>query len=222
MGSLSIEERLHHYFLAMGAQQGEPSHPASDGLSLVFGSEKIQVIILKNDDFTYRNKIVDTLLALASLRNKSKLVYLAAPRLFGAMIDAAVFRSYGIGLILFDERRLDEVVAPQPLQAPQQQTTESPDPALIRELSGLRSMYLEMQKNIAELHEELKRLQEGLYRTPNATSTNTGHNRHDPTFLSRELAFSNPGAQLPSFFTNNPWLDVLSKRGRTENEAFAA
>lgn len=203
----------------MGAQQ-DTTQPTEQGiLSLVAGNEKLRVTILKNDAFIQRNRILESILALTAQRGAFSQVYLAAPRLLGTAIDAALFRSHGIGLVLFDERRIEEVVAPQPIQAPppQEPSSRGPDPAVVTELATLKSMYAEMERSITRLRDELKGFQE---MPRGASPTIEPINR--PPSLQPNPIFAGQGGQLPSFFSNNPWLDVLSKRGRAEEEQFAA
>ena len=221
MANLPIEDRLLHYFLAMGAQQTERAEIPQNNLAFLSGSEKIHVVILRNEDFVQRNKVIETILSLTSLRNTSQLLYLAAPRLLGASIDAAIFKPYGIGLLLFDERRIDEAVPPQSLQPTQtmQQKSANFDPGVLTELATLRSMYAEMERNVATLREDLKTFQRDSESRASTTEPTP------PSRISRpESMFANPsfsGTQLPSFFANNPWLDVLSKRGRPGDEPIA-
>ena len=221
MANLPIEDRLLHYFLAMGAQQTERAEIPQNNLAFLSGSEKVHVVILRNEDFIQRNKVIETILSLTSLRTSSQLLYLAAPRLLGGSIDAAIFKPYGIGLLLFDERRIDEAVPPQPIQPTQTmgQKSQTSDPGVMTELATLKSMYAEMERNMAALREDLKTFQH---------SSQSFTSRAEPTPPSRisrpELMFANPGysgGQLPSFFANNPWLDVLSKRGRPGDEPIA-
>jgi len=221
VANLPIEDRLLHYFLAMGAQQTERAEIPQNNLAFLSGSEKIHVVILRNEDFVQRNKVIETILSLTSLRNTSQLLYLAAPRLLGASIDAAIFKPYGIGLLLFDERRIDEAVPPQSLQPTQtmQQKSANFDPGVLTELATLRSMYAEMERNVATLREDLKTFQRDSESRASTTEPTP------PSRISRpESMFANPsfsGTQLPSFFANNPWLDVLSKRGRPGDEPIA-
>lgn len=184
------------------------------------GTDRIHVVVLKNEDILQGNKIIGTVLSLASLRNSAQLVYLAGPRLLGASIDASIFRSHGIGLLLFDARRIDETVAPQSLQhvAPQQQMSQKIDPGVITELASLKSMYAEMEKDIVRLREDLTAFQQ-------ESEKHLPQPPRPSPLLPTEPMFPGPnasGAHLPSFFTNNPWLDVLSKRGRSENQPIAA
>ena len=217
MPSVPIEERLRHYFLAMGAQISEPLENVPPGLTIGLGSEKIHVAILNSDAFLQRGKIIESVMGLASLRGSVNQLYLAAPRLLGTTVDAEVFRSQGIGLLLFDDRRIDETVAPQSFHQETREPREQRfDPRLEAEVETLKSMYLEMEKTVATLREDLKNYQETM-RPPLTTSENLSN---PPTF-DQERKFTRPEVGLPSFFVNNPWLEVLSKRGREETAPIA-
>lgn len=217
MANLPIEERLLHYFLAMGAQSAEPIPNSPPGLSLLIGSDKTYVTILSNDAFIQRNKIVGSILDLSALRSSVHQLYLAAPKLLGTAIDADVFRSHGIGLLLFDDRRIEEIVPPQPIQPPQTtQIVQNTDPAFAIELASLKSMYLQMERTISNLREELKSFQQSVPTAPGPPE------RIAPaSMVQTQPRFTGLGAELPSFFTNNPWLEVLSKRGREESGLLA-
>jgi hypothetical protein len=202
----------------MGAHQTERSEIPQNNLAFISGSEKIHVVILRSEDCVERNRVIEAILSLTSLRNSSQLLYLAAPRLLGASIDAGIFRLHGIGLLLFDERRIDEAVAPRLLQATRlsQQPSQTPDPAVFTELATLKSMYTEMERTIATLRDDLKTLRH-----------DSEPDTREPTLsriAQREPLFPSPsisGSQLPAFFSNNPWIDVLSKRGRSGDEPIA-
>lgn len=217
MPNLPIEERLLHYFLAMGAQQIEPLTNAPKGLSLRIGQDRTHVVIIDNEALTERNGIIQTILSLTSLRGVVDLVYLAAPRFLGATIDAGVFRSCGIGLILFDERRIEETLTPQPMQhfGPAE-TSRSSDPSLINELSALRTMCLEMQREIAQLRQDMKQLHRRPTPAPSPSLLRTPSD-----LLQNQNIVTIDHGQLPSFFANNPWLEVLSRRGRVEEGSVA-
>lgn len=217
MANLPIEERLLHYFLAMGAQPHEPLQNAATGLTVSLGSEKVHVAILKSDAFLQRGKIIESIMNLAPLKNSVNQLYLAAPRLLGTTVDAEVFRSHGIGLLLFDNRRIDEAVAPQSFHMHQLEPSgQNLDPALVTEVATLKTMYLEMERTVTKLREDLKSFQETISSTPT-----TPERIFQPPILHQEPKFAGPGTELPSFFTNNPWLEVLSKRGREEAAAIA-
>jgi len=215
VANLPIEDRLIHYFLAMGAQPTERAEIPQNNLAFISGSEKALVVILRNEDLLQRNKVIEAILSLTSLRNLAQSLYLAAPRLLGASIDAAIFKPYGIGLLLFDERRIDEAVPPQPTQRSEtnHQALQSPDPSVFTELATLKSMYAEMERTVVGLREDLNTFRHESGARIDSTEPSP------PTSITRpESVFANPNPQaghLPSFFENNPWLEVLSKRGRS-------
>lgn len=218
MANLGIEQRLHHYFLAMGAQPSDPILNPPQGLDLRIESERIHIAILDNDSLLDRSKIIASIFDLAALGNSADHIYLAAPRLLGTSIGAEVFRSHGIGLLLFDERRIEEVVPPQRVrQASTAPTTQTSDPGLVHEVATLRSMCNEMERAISSLRDELKTFHElaSLRSTPVQQMTPAALAQTPPRFTGSE-------SELPSFFTNNPWLEVLAKRGREDAGTVAA
>jgi hypothetical protein len=217
MASLPIEERVLYYFLAMGAQAVEPPQNARSGLTLVLGEEKVHVLILNNDVFLRGGRIIESIMSLTSLRDSADLLYLAAPRLLGTTVEAEIFRSQGIGLLLYDDRRIDEAVPPQTFRLRQSEsTTPNRDETLLTELAALKSMYLEMQRDVCKLREELKGYQERI----NCISP-VPERIPSSSLLLQEPNYAGPTAELPSFFSNNPWLEVLSKRGREETSPIA-
>jgi hypothetical protein len=219
VANLPIQERLLHYFLAMGAQRVENAGIPHCNLAFVSGSEMIHVVLLNNDDITERNRIIEAVFSLASLRSSSNLLYLAAPRILGPSIDVAIFRPHGIGLLLFDERRIDEAIHPQPIQPSKPVTQGSNvDVGISAELATLKSMYAEMERTIANLREDLKtHNSEPEVREDRPERISPSRLPSEPVFIQRGL----PDSALPSFFANNPWLDVLSRRGRSEGEPIA-
>ena len=217
MASLPIEERVLHYFLAMGAQPVEPPQNAPTGLTLILGQERVHVMILNNDVFLRGGKVIESIMTLTSLRDSVNQLYLAAPRLLGTTVEAEIFRSQGIGLLLYDNRRIDEAVAPQTFRLRRSESaTPDQGETLLNELAALKSMYLEMERDVSKLREELKTYQERI------SSISTIPERiASPSLLPQEPRYTGPSAELPSFFSNNPWLEVLSKRGREEASAIA-
>jgi len=203
----------------MGAQQ-TVNMDQDQGLSFLMGVKKAHVLILKPDDLAQRNAILDAILNLSALKYTYRLVYLAAPRLFGASVDALMFKSRGIGLLFYDERRIDEAVPAQPLQTGQEPgPSQQDDKAVVAELATLKTMYLEMEQTINQLRNDL-------------TALNNPHSMHEQTpriprptqVITTQPSFpQNPMhvGELPSYFVNNPWLDVLSKRGCGERDPIA-
>ena len=213
MASLPIEQRIIHYFLAMGARHISAQQEKESLLTFSIGDEKLIATILTATDVIQRNRVLDKILHLTALRSPTTLLYIVAPRLLGASLDAGVFRSQGIGLLLFDERRIEQTVTPEirsiSIQRPE--STLTLDPSLLAEVASLRSLYSEMEKTLESLRAELRSFKE---------TTQVSERASDFVFESVKRsspiqAEPNYGS-LPSFFSNNPWLEVLSKRGSLE------
>lgn len=204
----------------MGAKQTDDSDESQSEIKFQVGSEKTVVLILRPEVLTNRNAILDAILNLSALREAYQLVYLAVPRLVGATLDATVFRTRGIGLLFFDERRIDEAVAPQ-LSRPVPLTAVVPAPSseISMELANLRSLYAEMEQNFNRLRDDVKNIhgsREARQELPPLVQPLSDAG-------SEQLFTRSPvhSGQLPSYFTNNPWLEVLSKRGNGVHEPIA-
>lgn len=205
----------------MGAQQAA-SIDHEQGVSFELGGEKVRVLILRPEDLTQRNSILDAILNLSALKYTHQLVYLAAPRLFGASVDAIAFRSRGIGLLFYDERRIDEAVPAQPLQLEQADRHLEEDisnhKTVVAELATLKTMYLQMEHTINQLRNDLMTLQ-----NPHPVSEETFKIISPTHVITSPASFQDQThlGGLPSYFVNNPWLDVLSKRGSGGREQIA-
>jgi len=218
---MPVEQRLLHYFLAMGAKHNASlSNPAT--LSFLMDNERTLVSVLAVTDIIERNRVIDTLLHLSSLRTEGTQVYVAAPKLFGATLDSQILRSSGIGLLLYDDRRIEETLKPQPVDRSKETTQaiqdHNSDTVLLAELATLKSKYAELERTMSQLMAEFKSFREN---TPTSIPGSSASDRAPFDLLRQPETPSGILGALPSFFINNPWLDVLSKRGRMETTTIA-
>ncbi|HMK83246.1 MAG TPA: hypothetical protein VK503_05980 [Candidatus Bathyarchaeia archaeon] len=216
--SLPIEQRILHYFLAMGAQQNSPLGMDGSSLSFTLGNDKLIVNILTANDIVQRNRILEVLLHLASFRGALTQLYVVAPRLLGASLDAQIFRSHGIGLLLFDERRIEETIKPQPFfqNSQSQVITATPDPTVLSELATLKSMYSQMERALEDIRAEFTSIKQNSEDKAPGLERDTTGLVFEPVMGAPSLLVKPADDTLPPFFANNPWLDVLSRRGRSE------
>jgi hypothetical protein len=203
----------------MGAQHTIDAE-TDQGITFLLGSDKAHVLILKPDDMTRRNTVLEAVLNLSTMRSGYQLLYLAAPRLFGTSVDASIFSSRGIGLLLYDERRIDEAVAAHPLRIEQTARHSLQDEkTLVTELEALKAMYLEMDRTMNQMRNDLTAL-----RNLGPVHSQTAGIPVATQLITTQRTFPQTavqGAELPSYFANNPWLDVLSKRGTGAREPIA-
>lgn len=204
----------------MGLEHTINSGNPENVIDLQSGADHVRVLALSEEDAFQSGRVIDAILAVRTFQESSQLVYLAVPRLLGTSIDAATFRSHGLGLLLYDERRIDEALAAQPvsLSSRRPQAGGKLDPAVLAELTTLRSMYSTMERTVDQLRDDLRTFQH-----ESETRLNPAARIHPDVMRTGEV-FKAPNAScgaLPSFFTNNPWLELLSKRGRAEEEPIA-
>jgi len=205
----------------MGAQQCSDESTDPRSLSFKLGNETIRVVTIRKEEILESSKVLDTILYVTSLRQTADVLYLAAPRLLATTIDSQIFKTHGLGLILFDDRKIEETIEGRiaPELAPKPINTAVPDQNLLSEFTVLKSMYAQMEKTIEDMREELKAINQSTRATEPRPPTRTESieaPRPPTTYTITPHPAQGP---LPSFFNNNPWLEVLSRRGRPEEVA---
>ncbi|MGO9644745.1 MAG: hypothetical protein ACLPY5_08375, partial [Candidatus Bathyarchaeia archaeon] len=137
----------------MGAQQCSAESPDQRSLSFKLGNETIRVVTLEKEEVLESSKVLDTILYVTSLRQTADVLYLAAPRLLATTLDSQIFKTHGLGLILFDDRRIEETIEGKiaPKLAPKAINTAVPDQNLLSEFTVLKSMYAQMEKTIENM-----------------------------------------------------------------------
>ena len=200
----------------MGAQQDPDDVSDRRTLSFKLANETIRVVIIRNEEILQRSKIIETILHVTSLKKPSTALYLAAPRILATIIDDHILRDYGLGLLLFDDRRIEETIeakaSQEPIAAP---INREPDKNLLCEFTELKSMYFQMEKTIEAMREEIRTMNQNTTRTPEPSPPTRMESSPPPRPRPYVIPTPNEGP-LPSFFNNNPWIEVLSRRGRVE------
>jgi hypothetical protein len=199
----------------MGAQQDPDDVSDRRRLSFKLANETIRVVIIRNEEILQRSRIIETILHVTSLKKPLTALYLAAPRILATIIDDHILRDYGLGLLLFDDRRIEETIEAkinsELIAAP---VNLEPDKNLHSEFTELKSMYVQMEKTIEAMREEIRTMNQNTTRTSEPPPP-TRIESQPPRARPYVIPTPNEGP-LPSFFNNNPWIEVLSRRGRVE------
>lgn len=160
--------------------------------------------------------------------NKFGASYVALPTHLARRIDESHFWTYGIGLIVYDEGSVREVLQPRPRSVSDEHPVEMVDEngSDVEPSGGLdRELFAEMLRRIERLERELERLEalearlgalerslgerERLaHPTPRVEARNTSERASE-----RLRASSTPSEEnLPSFLRDNPWIEVLAAK----------
>jgi len=188
--------------------------PISDNCLTFTGNNKVSAVrVLVEDELSSRNSVLEAVLSTASLINRVNHVYLALPKFVSATIESDIIEEHGIGLIVFGETTVEEVVVPRYFQTasehpPMAVANEESHQALLEEMATLRSRLKYLEEVMESLRTEVASLRSSRLTAPQV--------RASPS-LSMAPVFE--GA--PSFIKDNPWVDVLSRRGR-DSESFVS
>jgi len=202
----------------MGAERCSTENSDSRSLSFKLGNETIRVVTLRKEEALESSKVLDTILYVNSLRQSADVLYLAAPRLLATTFDSQIFKTHGLGLILFDDRRIEETIEGRTKPALESKpiNTTVPDQNLLSEFMILKSMYAQMEKTIEDMREQMRAMNHSAgTREPRSPIDMEPIEPPRPPTAYTITPHPTQGP-LPSFFNNNPWLDVLSRRGRAE------
>ncbi len=206
--SLDVRQKLRQRFLSAGLAECSSSmtDPKPDLFFQTDGATAC-VVILECDHWADRQALLGSLLRASALVGKANRTYLAIPKSTASIVDARPFHERGIGLFTYDQRNMDEALParhfemnnlpPSVAQAPISAQLET-------ELHELRIQFDLLETVVQQLKEEVASARE----------------RGIPERAFPAVAQPNPPQGitimngLPAFIAGNPWVDVLSRRGR--------
>ncbi|MEM2882145.1 MAG: hypothetical protein QXL35_02695 [Candidatus Bathyarchaeia archaeon] len=213
--SSPLEERIRRYFMAKGFTPFDEGSGDKGFRILSFrdGEQLVQVAIMPFIPIGSRTLILSAAMSAMELKRSAHMVYLALPKLYASMIDGEIFEERGLGLITFDERRLDEAIPAKEAEPESAKASSARPGAEGEELRGLRAKVLELEALVKSLDRELRALRE----MPMISQPAQDLALEEP-LPSRPASSAPPSplqsGELPSYFKDNPWLEILAKRGR--------
>jgi hypothetical protein len=197
-----MKESLTNFFVSKGNQllplesisiEGKrPEMAFTDGLNTTY------LRVLEKHDLPERNGLLKVALDSVSFTSMANRVYVALPKTHAAVLDAAILREHGLGLVIYDARGVEEVL-------PASLFEHRPEAKPSMEIEQLKRRISTLERTVETLSSELTRVKsmKPLLAGPR-TSEHSGPAAPQP---------SKPDF-LPSFFEDNPWVDILAKRGR--------
>lgn len=156
------------------------------------------VVILDQAPWADRRVFMDSVMKASALAGKANRTYLALPKVAASVADARLFHDRGIGLFTYDQRNVEEALPARYFETATGQ--------LENEIRELRAQFDILERTVQHLSEQLAASREmHSVREPVRTLS-------PPGSLSDIAVAQN----LPTFFAGNPWVEVLSRRGREE------
>ena len=195
------------------------------------------VVLLDGRALGDRGSFMDAVMRASALRGECEFLYVAVPKAAAPFVDTEVLKKRSTGLLVVGEEGVLEAL-PSPRRPVRRGGPSTGGDVLAEELlnriaalenrlSALESELMAVRPllnevgSVRELRENLRSLSsrlEALSRRVDMLSSSMLVRPQAPSAPARpQVAPSPPEPEgLPSFFKDNPWLDILARRGRDE------
>ena len=183
----------------------DPS-PSPDLLFQAEGTS-VHVIILDESLWADRQAFIDSVMKASTLAGKSSRTYLALPKSAASLTDARLFHERGIGLFTYDHKNVEEALPARYFEMTTTTASETDKAAADQfenEIRELRAQIDTLERTVQSLSEELMSLRRE--RSPAESLEVPPPVRVLPPVAAVD--------SLPIYFAGNPWVEVLSRRGR--------
>jgi hypothetical protein len=193
----STEEKVKSYLMSKGMQPLPIDQSLETKPNLSFSEAngcKVFVKIPSREELENRNGILSLILRATSFTRTADKVYVALPRTYAPIIDGAIIQEEGLGLIIHDEKTINEAITPKSFEH-QASSKSQENLDVAHKIEQLGSRIGQLEQTVQILKSQISQLKSirPLAETSKTESVRDG---------------------LPSFFRDNAWLDILSKRGR--------
>lgn len=208
MTEVKTGERLAEFFALKGQRpiaQDTMLAGAEDKPDLAFtdGRTTTYLKVFEKNGLEERNSLLQVALSAMSYLQVANRVYLVLPKVHAAIMDAAILRERGLGLIVYDSKEVEEVLPASLFEHDAKNANPSAD------LERLKSRISALERTVETLASELSRVK--------STKLEQLEARRTYPEVPASIGPQKP-QPLPSFLQDNPWLDILSKRGRESDE----
>ncbi|MEM0481813.1 MAG: hypothetical protein QXM16_02865 [Nitrososphaerota archaeon] len=180
------------------------------------------------------DEILWAVMGATEYANKFGNAYVALPFNLAKRIDESHFWTYGIGLVVYDEETVKEILQPRPRAEPREPAithSEQRDVKMDGEMCSLDIAVLEeLLRRVERLEREISKLEalELLITRVEALESRAGtqqrpHHRPSPHAAPATIQYQTTTAhvsssrrqsedKLPSYLQDNPWLEVLASK----------
>jgi ATP:corrinoid adenosyltransferase len=213
-----LYEKIKDYFLSKGWKELKKEFKYKKELDFIFKDELDSIIfvrILSKDELIDRNSLLENILELFSLKEEVNKIYIAMPKVYVSIIDSSPFEEYGIGIISYDEKKVMEI-SPAKFFKTKSKIEEEKMEKLIsfetlklkEELDNIKKRLINLEEMVQSLNNEIK-----ILKSQSKPIIETKISKE-------EIIITPPSSEnIPSFLKDNPWIEILAKRGREEKIA---
>jgi hypothetical protein len=211
-----LNEKIKNYLLSKGWKELKEEFKYKRDSDFIFKDELNSIIfirILSNDELIDRNSLLGNILELSSLKEEVNKIYIAMPKIYVSIIDSAPFEEYGIGIISYDDKKVMEISPAKFFKAKLKNLEK------IEKLNSFET--LKIKEELDAIKKRLINLEEVIQSLSNEIKILKSQSKPIiETKISKEGIITPPSSEnIPSFLKDNPWIEILAKRGREEKVA---
>jgi hypothetical protein len=211
-----LNEKIKNYLLSKGWKELKEEFKYKRDSDFIFKDELNSIIfirILSNDELIDRNSLLGNILELSSLKEEVNKIYIAMPKIYVSIIDSAPFEEYGIGIISYDDKKVMEISPAKFFKAKLKNLEK------IEKLNSFET--LKIKEELDAIKKRLINLEEVIQSLSNEIKILKSQSKPIiETKISKEEIITPPSSEnIPSFLKDNPWIEILAKRGREEKVA---
>ncbi len=172
-------------------------------LAFTDGERKVYVKIITVEGLNERNTLLNSILKSVTFLKRANMVYVTLPKLYASIFDAKIFYENGIGLMTYDEKAVQEVIMPKVFAHESQNNLAELPVRFLEEINDLKDRLSALEQEVSALKVELSELRHARANIDSRPQSLEMENRRITRY-----------EDVPEFMKNNPWIEILSKRGR--------
>jgi len=208
-----IINQIKEYFVRRGYRilsVDEVSSDVKPSLAFTDGESTIYVKVFSEEELSDRNSLLDAVLQSLRLIEKANRVYLALPKIYSTILDGRILQRHGLGLLICGGSGVTEAIPARQHEISVHEGLRSDEMKMI--LDGLHELR-DLKRRVSELEETVKMLSEEISRLKSMRVRVRAEEMKSPP-----VSVKIP-QELPSFFKDNPWLEILTRRGQERASA---
>lgn len=206
----SNDLRVDEYFQSRGIQPldisslGLEKDNLKPDIAFTDSNNRIFVKIIDSGTLNERSALLDAVMKSVDFLKEANATYLLLPKLYASIIDGKLFYNHGVGLLTYDKRgAIQEIIKPKIFsQINKENLVKIPEETLV-EINNLNKRIRSLEQDFSKLKEELDELR---VKKVNIETNEDGSKLYS---LNAEIH-----DDAPEFMKDNPWIGILSKRGK--------
>jgi len=200
-------KRVEDHFISKGYRVAEKS--SADGF-IKFRRHGEETVVRIIDELASRDEMLSTIIQSALDSGGGKIAYVSIPMSLVSRLGDYAFRVNKIGVLVYDERDLVEIVegGVQTPASEEKHESEAAEKFLQEKIEALENLYTELTNKIATIEARINQLE----KQSSVPKQETSASQPVETIQRTSGRKTKKPETLPSFIEDNPWVELLSNK----------